>query len=138
MTDEVVKRGGPKWMREGGDPGERVKKSRKHEDRVAKAYGGKRLAASGAKRVSKWSHTSVTAGGDISTDNLLIEHKYVEAATASLSVKRAWLEKVTIGARRVTKVPAMAITFEKAKGFSEDWLLVPMDFARRALGVTDE
>lgn len=139
MSDEEpVKRGSPKWLRDGGDPGDRVKKSRKHETRVAKAFGGKRLPASGAKRHSKWGHSSVTAGGDVSTDSLHIEHKYVEPTTGSLSVKREWLVKVTAGARRVTKIPALVITFEKARDFPEDWILVPMEFARRRLGMDDE
>ena len=43
------------------------KKSRKHENRIAKRIGGKRTAASGAF----WSRK-----GDVRSEDLLIEHKY--------------------------------------------------------------
>jgi hypothetical protein len=59
------------------------KESRKHEDRLAKAVGGKRTAASGAF----WSRK-----GDVRSADLLIEHKWT--GKASVSVKAAVLEKI--------------------------------------------
>jgi hypothetical protein len=135
--EQPVRRVSPKWLREDGDPGARVKKSRKHETRIAKAFGGKRLPASGAKRYSRWTPTSVTAGGDVGTPSLHIEHKYVEPTTMSVGVKREWLEKVTAGAGRALKTPAMVLTFEKAVGFEQDWLLIPVSTARRLMGIED-
>jgi hypothetical protein len=138
--EEVPKRDGtPKWLRDEGEKGARTKRSRKHETRVAKAFGGRRVAASGAKPFSRWNPKAevVTAGGDVATPDFLIEHKFVERGTKSLGVTRAWLEKVTEGAKRSQKEPAMVLTFEHAAGHAQDWLLIPMDVARRLLGVED-
>lgn len=138
--EEVPKRDGlPKWLSESGAKGDRTKRSRKHETRVAKAFGGRRIAASGAKPFSRWNPKAevVTAGGDVATPDFLIEHKFVERGTKSLGLTRVWLEKVTEGAKRVQKDPAMVLTFEHASGHAQDWLLVPMDVARRLLGMGD-
>jgi hypothetical protein len=55
----------------------------------------------------------------------------------SVGVKREWLEKVTAGAGRALKTPAMVLTFEKAVGFEQDWLLIPVSTARRLMGIED-
>jgi len=81
-----------------------------------------------------WSrHDSTTEGGDLSTDDFLIEHKRIEPKTKSISVKREWLKKVTAGAHRKMKLPAMAFRFERAEGFAEDWIMLPLDVAERLL-----
>ena len=59
------------------------KESRKHEDRLAKKFGGQRTAGSGAF----WSRK-----GDVRTPDLLIEHKWT--GKASVTVKAAVLEKI--------------------------------------------
>ena len=59
------------------------RESRKHEDRLAKAIGGQRVAASGAF----WSRK-----GDVRSQDLLIEHKWT--GKLSVSVKAAVLEKI--------------------------------------------
>ena len=59
------------------------RESRKHEDRLAKAVGGQRTAASGAF----WSRK-----GDVRSRDLLIEHKWT--GKLSVSVKAAVLEKI--------------------------------------------
>lgn len=58
--------------------------SKKQENAVAKAVGGKRTANSGATTFSK---------GDVSTDEFLIECKTCEKEKASFSIKREWLIK---------------------------------------------
>ena len=59
------------------------KQSKKHEDRLAKAIGGQRSAASGAF----WSRK-----GDVRSTDLLIEHKWT--GKTSFTVKAAVLEKI--------------------------------------------
>lgn len=59
------------------------RQSRKHEDRLAKAVGGKRNAASGAF----WSRK-----GDVRSDDLLIEHKWT--GKKQVTVQAAVLEKI--------------------------------------------
>jgi len=126
---------GPKWLRENQDFSSKTKKSKKHENRIATALGGKRLPASGAKRYTKWLPSSVTAGADVGTPTLHIEAKRAEPDTKSIGVTREWLRKVTEGSDRVMKTPAMVLTFELPKGFEEDWLLLPLSVARRLLGL---
>jgi len=59
------------------------RKSRKHEDRLAKAVGGQRNAASGAF----WSRK-----GDVRSSDLLIEHKWT--GKTQFTVKAKELEKI--------------------------------------------
>lgn len=127
-----------KWVDDVHGNRDRARISKSHENRVAGALGGKRLPASGAKKASHWADSSVTAGGDIVTRELLIEHKRAEVETASIGVTRKWLQKVTQGANRAMKTPAMVLTFQGADGFSGDWLLLPLDIATRLLQVETE
>lgn len=136
MSDEkpVPKRPGPKWLTDDHGNNDRAKRSRVHETRVAKAFGGRRIAQSGAKRWSKWDKT--TDQGDISTPIFHLEHKRTD--NASLSLKKEWLDKVSDGAKRVGKDPGIVITFEDpVKGKVEDWVLVPIGVAQRRLGFGD-
>lgn len=41
--------------------------------------------------------------------------------------------KVTAGASRVGKVPAMGLTYEDAEEFEQDWVAVPLSFMERLL-----
>lgn len=59
------------------------KQSRKHENRLAKAVGGQRVAASGAF----WSRK-----GDVRSQELLVEHKWT--GKSQFTVKSAHLEKI--------------------------------------------
>lgn len=92
---------------------------------------GKRLPRSGGLPWSK--HDTTTDGGDVTTPQLHIEHKRIEPRTKSVGVKRDWLAKVTEGARRHMKTPAMVFHFEDARGHAEDWLMMPLDVAERLL-----
>lgn len=142
MTDSPKREALPKWLREDGQARERVRKSRKHEKRIAGAMGGKRIAASGARAIpgqgTDATGLAITPRGDIATPLLHIEHKYVEASTESIGVSRKRLKKVVDGAHMARRVPAMILTFEGAKWFPQDWVLVPMSFARERLGLPDE
>lgn len=59
-------------------------------------------------------------------EDVLIEHKFAAPQTGSIGVQRAWLSKVTEGARRKSKVPAMVLTFEAPEGHEKDWVLIPL------------
>jgi len=84
-----------------------------------------------------WSSSDPTsAGGDITTDDLHIEHKRVESKTKSIGIKRDWLAKVTDGAKRTMRVPAMAVTFEEPRGHAKDWVMLPMEFVERLLALS--
>lgn len=110
---------------------DRAKRSTKHEHRIARELGGRRLPRSGG---IAWSRSdSTTLGGDVNGKHVFVEHKRVEEATKSISIKRDWMAKVTEGARRAKKIPALAVTFEKASGFEQDWLMVPLPVAKRML-----
>lgn len=98
--------------------------------------GGRRLPRSGGLAWSKWDKK--TAGGDLGTSDLLVEHKRVEPHVKSVSIKRDWLKKVTEGANRQGKYPTMALTFEDAKGHEKDWMVFPMSLAERLLGKLKE
>ena len=138
----------PRYLRDEGVRGDVKKRSDKHERRIAKAMGGKRIARSGAVsvgRFSQWGGTkykdgaaAITANGDVTTPDFVIEHKFIEPLTKSVGVSRVWLTKVTEGARRQMKTPAMVLTFERAHGHEQDWLLIPLSIARTKLGFTDE
>lgn len=99
----------------------RVAKSKKHENRVAASYGGRRLAASGAAPYSRRDRN--TAGADVTSDLLLMQHKGTERN--SLSIQREWLFEVTTEAARRSKYPALVITFDAETRVDNEWVAVP-------------
>jgi len=116
------------------DPGyDRVKKSSKKERDIAKRLGGYTHKRSGGLPWSRGDET--TACGDVTTPELHIEHKRIGPGTKSVGLKREWLRKVTVGAERRMKTPAMVFHFEGAEGYDEDWLLMPLDLAERLLSM---
>lgn len=58
--------------------------SKKQENHIAKAVGGKRTANSGATPFSK---------GDVTTDDWLFEAKTCTTEKKSFSIKREWIDK---------------------------------------------
>ena len=75
------------------------KESKKHEDRLAKAIGGQRIAASGAF----WSRK-----GDVRSKDLLIEHKWTGKAT--VTIKAAVLEKIVTEAILDSRMPVLGFS----------------------------
>lgn len=115
---------------------DKVKKSRKHENRIASSLGGRTLIQSGAAAPSKWARHLDGSGhesakGDIRTDDFHIEHKSTEKK--SMSLKLEWLNKVREGARRAALYPAIVVTFEKGLRDPEDWVLLPKSVLDRLL-----
>ena len=132
MSDDRLRRPMPKWMTDDTGNKDRARRSKKHEIRVAGVMGGRRIAQSGARAWSKWDKT--TDQGDIRTPLFHVEHK--RTVNASMSIKKEWLDKVSDGAKRSGKDPALVITFEdEVRKKNEDWILVPLDVAMRRLGV---
>ena len=74
------------------------KQSRKHEDRLAKAIGGSRTAASGAF----WSRK-----GDVRSQELLIEHKWT--GKKSKTIQSAELKKITTEAIMDGRMPVFGL-----------------------------
>lgn len=74
------------------------KQSRKHEDRLAKAIGGSRTAASGAF----WSRK-----GDVRSEELLIEHKWT--GKKSKTIQSAELKKITTEAIMDGRMPVFGL-----------------------------
>lgn len=87
------------------------KESRKHEDRLAKAIGGQRVAASGAF----WSRK-----GDVRSKDLLVEHKWT--GKASVSVKAAVLEKIVTEAILDGRTPVLGFHLN-----GEDYVMLTED-----------
>lgn len=119
-----------KWLEDNHD---RARRSNKHERRIGQKMGGRRLPGSGGKQ---WSASDKnTHRGDVQTPVLLIEHKRTDKQ--SMAVKKEWLDKVRAGAERVMRDPALILTFEH-DGKVDDWIMLPLDVARRLLGIEDE
>lgn len=74
------------------------KESRKHENRLAKAIGGSRTAASGAF----WSRK-----GDVRSEELLIEHKWT--GKKSKTIQSAELKKITTEAIMDGRMPVFGL-----------------------------
>lgn len=85
-----------------------VRESRGHETRISTLVAGKRLPASGALSWGTFAK-GVTACGDITSPTFHIEHKYT--IQDELRVRRDWLLKVTEGAKRASKHPALILSY---------------------------
>lgn len=84
------------------------KKSRAHENRIAKRIGGKRTAASGAY----WSRK-----GDVRSDDLLIEHKYT--GKKQTTIKSDVLKKIMREAILDGRIPVLGIHLD-----GEDYVIL--------------
>lgn len=111
---------------------QRSKRSTKEEHLFANRLGGERLPRSGGLAWSKDDPT--TAGGDVKSEELLVEHKRVEPDTGSIRVKRGWLRKVSEAAQRGNRVPALGISFESPQGHDREWVMLPLSFVERIIG----
>jgi len=108
---------------------DRYKRSKRHEDRVAKRLGGRRLPRSGGLAWSRWDRS--TAGADLGTAEFHIEHKRTQ--NKSISVTREWLEKVSEGARKAMKDPGLVLCFEHKTGEPDEWIAIPLEVFEKLL-----
>lgn len=99
---------------------ERKKRSKTHEKRVAKEFGGKRQPFSGAAEGAK---------GDIKTEQVLMDHKFTDKL--SYTITQEILVKLSKEAQEEGKdVPALVIKFDKPvqelKWLNQtEWALIP-------------
>lgn len=84
------------------------KQSRKHENRIAKAVNGSRIAASGAF----WSRK-----GDVRSQELLIEHKWT--GKKSKTISSADLKKITTEAIMDGRMPVFGLHLD-----GEDYVIM--------------
>ena len=90
------------------------KKSKKQERRVASLIGGVPTPGSGAFSGHK---------GDIKHDRFLLEAKRTDAQ--SLSIKKAWLDKIDVEAHQAGKYPGLTIQIGSRSNClvpDEDWV----------------
>lgn len=109
----------------------KYQRSKQHELRLARELNGRRLPNSGGARRSRWD-TNRSQGGDIETEQLLIEHKYT--VTTSISIKRDWITKVEAGARVLEKMPAVILTFDRQHEAPHDLVLMRVRDLERIVG----
>lgn len=108
------------------------KESDKHEKRMAKRLGGKTQRGSGAVRHRR---------GDVKTVEMLVECKRTDRE--GISIKRSWVEKITMEATNTGKIPAIALEFGDNKPgvhrsgprfpIDKDWMAVPTSFFNELL-----
>ena len=110
---------------------DRYNRSKKHELRIAKLLGGRRLPNSGGARRSRWD-ANQSQGGDIETAMHIVECKRTE--TKSMSVKREWWTKVCEGAALRRKLPALVLTFEQNGREPEDLVVMSLTDVLRLCG----
>jgi hypothetical protein len=94
----------------------------KSERRVAKKLDAKLRPGSGSK---------VGAKGDSVLPDLLVESK--STVNDSLSLKLAWLQKISGEALDCNRAPALTVSFVTGSGEKRrdgDWLLVPLHLAK--------
>ncbi len=91
------------------------KKSKKQELRLANELRGERQKGSGSQAFHK---------GDVKTTELLVESKRTEKD--SLSVKKAWLIKISREAVGYNKIPALSLEFDTMPDMvAKDWVAIP-------------
>jgi hypothetical protein len=104
------------------------RKSQIQEKRIAGEMGGKVQKGSGALEFNK---------GDIRTKELLIEAKRTDKD--SMSVKKEWLEKISMEAIAYNKIPALSIEFNNiAKLVERDWIAIPASFLKELIDTYNE
>jgi hypothetical protein len=117
---------------------DRFKRSKKHEQRLAKRMGGKRLPRSGGgawgsqNGLAGWDKTTKQA--DFTIPDFVSEHK--RTVKASMTLERDWLKKVSDGARRAGKDPSLFVTFEEEGKKPLDWVMIPLDVFEQLLAIS--
>lgn len=96
--------------------------SSRQEKAVAKAIGGKQTANSGATMFSK---------GDVRTEDWLIECKTKTSPSASISIKREWIEKNEEEAFAMSKHhSAIAFNFGDLRNAKNYYIISETEFLR--------
>ena len=103
----------PAWMSGKAQKRTQNRRSARHERQVAREVGGKVQAGSG---------TSWRARGDVKTDTYLIEHKYTDKR--SFSVTRKIINQVRQDAQRQGKDWCIIIHFDGIEGEQQEAVVV--------------
>jgi hypothetical protein len=120
--------------RRASEPADRKDVSARHEAVTASALGGKVQRGSGATERHK---------GDVKTPTLLVENKTrlpdAKDGARSITIKGAWLEKITLEAMAIGRDPALAF---EIPGISDPlvekrWVAVPESVMARFLESSD-
>lgn len=95
------------------------------EFRVAGEVGGRRQPGSGSSKYAK---------GDVKQHDFLIECKSTQHH--SLSVKQAWLKKISHEALALQKEPALSIEIHGDKDTitERDWIMIPLRVFKSLIG----
>jgi hypothetical protein len=115
---------------------DKKKKSNRAEAEAAAKLGGRRTKQSGGRAWAK-DHRE-TEGTDGETPQLAFEHKRIDRDTKSMRIEKKWLEGIAIAAKRKMKDPALVLLFEGTQQAPDEWVMVPMEVARRLLGLNVE
>lgn len=97
------------------------RRSKKHELRLAKELGGRRLPNSGGARRSRWD-AQRSQGADLIGEFEVVEHKHTTGS--SISLKLEWWLKLCDGAARLGKPPALMLTFARKMGADLDLVVM--------------
>ncbi len=124
-----MKRFRPTMFEEDGGTleGTKKEKSVRQEKRMAESIGG---------RVQPGSGSSMYAKADVKHRTYLIECKRTDKK--SISVKGAWLKKITEEAFAKEKTPALHLEMDVGGGMTErDWVAVPKSVFVELIGEND-
>jgi hypothetical protein len=97
------------------------RQSKKHEMRLAKELGGRRLPNSGGARRSRWDPRR-SQGADLISEFEVVEHKFTRANSIRLHLD--WWLKLCDGAARIGKPPALMLTFVRKMAADLDLVVI--------------
>lgn len=97
-------------------PGDRVRRSRKGERKLAKRLGGKPEPASGSL---------LGTGGDVGVDDFQLDRKATGRKSIGVSIEM--LRKIEDEAALKGREPGLVLVFEKMpRGYYDEWLVIPL------------
>lgn len=116
----------PKWARPNAG---RFKRSQRAERAAAEALDGRVLPRSGGMPAVASDPGGPTMEGDFRTRVLHCEHKRTELDR--LALEHAWFVKVSKGASRCHRVPAVVVLFEAGP---TEWVFLPLAYFQTVTG----
>lgn len=93
------------------------------ENSFADRFKGNRVPRSGAYRSSSAQATGSGYGGDVELDDFIFELK--QTKKKSISIKKDWLKRMSVGARPKGKMPGIQIQFSGIDATCDDrWVMI--------------
>lgn len=105
-----------------------TKKSTRQERKFAKDMGGSRRAYSGANRPESVFNRGTSFKGDVILKEFEVELKRTDGV--SMSIKKEWLDKVSIGAIGSNRWPAIQIEFGEGEC---KWVMIEQSVFKKML-----